>query len=139
ITKCNNELDSTLAPEYQEQNFRIMISISFIFLIATLLISFFLIVYKRSDNTLSKDLLGGNGLQFVTLFVLIIAIILFGILNILKGTELATILSGISGYILGKGIDKAGNESSVTPPVNPNAPVGGKNVSAAGALGSGGA
>ena len=78
----------------------------FTILIAILLIVFFVIVYKRSDSTLSKDLLSGNGLQFVTLFVLIIAIILFGILSILQSSELAAILSGISGYILGKGTQK---------------------------------
>lgn len=40
--------------------------------------------------------------EFITLFVLIISIILFGILKILEGRELAAILSGIAGYILGK-------------------------------------
>jgi hypothetical protein len=60
---------------------------------------------KKSGEDLSKELLGGNGLQFVTLFVLIIAVILFGILDILQGSELAAILAGISGYILGKGVN----------------------------------
>lgn len=79
-------------------------SICFLGLIALILICFFSVIYLKSDLTLSKDLLGGYGLQFITLFVLIIAIILFGILDILKGSELAAMLSGISGYILGKGI-----------------------------------
>ncbi len=109
IYNCNSQIDSTLAPEYQQQSFRIWISVTFTILIAILLIIFFYIVYKKSDNTLSKELLSGNGLQFITLFVLIIAIILFGILNILGGSELATILSGISGYILGKGINASRN------------------------------
>lgn len=103
IYECRNQIDSTLAPEYKEQEFRVTISICFAALIGILLIVFFFIVYRRSDSNLSKDLLSGNGLQFVTLFVLIIAIILFGILDILQGSELAAILSGISGYILGKG------------------------------------
>jgi uncharacterized protein YktA (UPF0223 family) len=103
IYECRNQIDSTLAPEYKQQEFRITISICFAALIGMLLIVFFFIVYKRSDINLSKELLSGNGLQFVTLFVLIIAIILFGILSILQGSELAAILSGISGYILGKG------------------------------------
>ena len=106
ITKCTNQIDSALAPEYQQQDFRKTISISFSILIGLLLAIFFFIVYKRSDHTLSKDLLSGNGLQFITLFVLIIAVILFGILNILGSSELAAILSGISGYILGKGTQK---------------------------------
>ncbi|MCZ8215454.1 MAG: hypothetical protein O9262_04400, partial [Cyclobacteriaceae bacterium] len=103
IYDCRNEIDSALAPEYKEQEFRITISICFAALIGVLLCVFFFIVFKKSDSTLSKDLLSGNGLQFITLFVLIIAIVLFGILNILQGSELAAILSGISGYILGKG------------------------------------
>lgn len=103
IYECRNQIDSTLAPEYKQQEFRITISICFAALIGILLIVFFYIVFKRSDENLSKELLSGNGLQFVTLFVLIIAVILFGILSILQGSELAAILSGISGDILGKG------------------------------------
>ncbi len=138
ITRCTNQIDSALAPEYQQQNFRKTISISFSILIGLLLSIFFYIVYKRSDHTLSKDLLSGNGLQFITLFVLIIAVILFGILSILGSSELAAILSGISGYILGKGTQKdlstilsAGttnpamgmNQPVVTPPPVSNNPI----------------
>ncbi|WP_264564953.1 hypothetical protein [Flavobacterium sp. N3904] len=104
INVCQNQIDTALDPENRKQEFKTTMSICFVGLIGILLVSFFLIVYLRSDNTLSKDLLGGYGLQFITLFVLIIAIILFGILDILKGSELAAMLSGISGYILGKGI-----------------------------------
>ena len=69
---------------------------------------FFTVVYKGNygNKNLAKDLLSGNGLQFMTLFILIIAIILFGILDIFLGSELAALLSGISGYILGKGTIK---------------------------------
>lgn len=105
IYDCRQQIDSTLAPEYKKQDFATNISICFTIIIGILLISFFLIVYLKSDKTLSKDLLSGYGLQFITLFVLIIAIILFGILGILQSSELAAILSGISGYILGKGIE----------------------------------
>lgn len=104
IRDCISQLDSSLAPEYKKQEFRKDISLYFTGIIALLLIAFFLLVYSRSDSTLSKDLLSGNGLQFITLFVLIIAVILFGILGILQSSELAAILSGISGYILGKGV-----------------------------------
>jgi hypothetical protein len=44
-----------------------------------------------------------SGLQFVTLFSIVIAIILFGVLRILEGRELAALLGGLSGYILGRG------------------------------------
>jgi hypothetical protein len=123
IDKCTAQIDSALAPEYQQQDFRKIISIYFAILIAMLVGAFFTIVYKKSDNNLSKDLLGGNGLQFVTLFVLIIAVILFGILNILKSSELAAILSGISGYILGKGTQKDLSTILTNQNTLPSAPV----------------
>jgi hypothetical protein len=94
---------ASLSPEFREQDFRIWISLTFSGLIAVLLLAFFAIIFKRSDVSLSKLLLSSSGLQFITVFILIIAIILFGILNVLGGSELAAILSGISGYILGKG------------------------------------
>jgi len=94
---------ASLSPEFRDQDFRIWISLTFSGLIAVLLVAFFFIIFKRSDISLSKLLLSSAGLQFITVFVLIIAIILFGILSVLKGSELAAILSGISGYILGKG------------------------------------
>jgi hypothetical protein len=94
---------ASLSPEFRDQDFRIWISLTFSGLIAVILFAFFLIIYRRSDTSLHKQLLSSSGLQFITVFVLIIAIILFGILKILGGSELAAILSGISGYILGKG------------------------------------
>lgn len=115
IADCENQIDELLGQIYQKQDFKSTISISFSALIGLLLLIYFFVLYNKrqrvlEDGTfpagftpLSKELLSGNGLQFITLFVLIIAVILFGILNILKGGELAAILSGISGYILGKG------------------------------------
>lgn len=104
IYNCESQINSALRPEYEKQKFRKAISGYFAALIGFLLAAFFVVVYFKSTNSLSSLLLSGNGLQFITLFVLIIAIILFGILGILEGRELAAILSGISGYILGKGI-----------------------------------
>lgn len=102
IFKCEQALGAALAPEFQQQSFRIWVSATFSSLIAILLCAFFFIMYKRSDKTLARNLLSETGLQFITIFVLIIAIVLFGILDVLGGSELAAILSGISGYILGK-------------------------------------
>jgi hypothetical protein len=103
IFEAEQAINEALSPETRDQDFRIWISMTFSGLIGVILISFFLIIYRRSDSLLYKQLLSGAGLQFVTVFVLIIAIILFGILKVLGGSELAAILSGISGYILGKG------------------------------------
>lgn len=112
IYQCLKQIDAALAPEYAQQDFRKQISIYFTGLIGILLVVFFFIVYKKSDHNLSKELLSGYGLQFVTLFVLIIAVILFGILGILQGSELAAILAGISGYILGKGVPTTSKDNT---------------------------
>ncbi|MDR0307983.1 MAG: hypothetical protein LBI42_14250 [Chitinispirillales bacterium] len=103
IFQAEQAMYMSLSPEFRDQDFRIWISLTFSGLIGILLLAFFLIIFKRSDISLSKQLLSSSGLQFITVFILIIAIILFGILNVLGGSELAAILSGISGYILGKG------------------------------------
>jgi|GEM_PF-942398 len=59
---------------------------------------------------------GELGMQFITLFLIVIAIILFGIMGTLEGKELSALLGGLSGYILGR----AGTKSSTTPPTDPN-------------------
>jgi uncharacterized membrane protein len=118
IFKAEQAIFASLSPEFRDQDFRIWISLTFSGLIAVILFAFFTIIYRRSDSSLYKQLLSSSGLQFITVFVLIIAIILFGILKVLGGSELAAILSGISGYILGKGggtvaetlVQKKGNE-----------------------------
>ncbi len=70
-------------------------------LVALVIGSFFIITYKTGIG--GQILAGDSGIQFVTLFALIIAIILFGVLKILEGKELAALLGGLSGYILGRG------------------------------------
>jgi hypothetical protein len=117
---CERALDFALAPEYKAQSFKTSISIMFTILIGILLISVFGIVAYRSDQNIATILLSGTGLQFITLFVLIIAIILFGILGILESSELAALLAGISGYILGKGVPGL-PKASPTPEEVPNA------------------
>ena len=103
VFQAEQAINHSLSPETRDQDFRMWVSLTFSGLIAILLFSFFWIIYKRSDKSLSKTMLTDSGLQFVTVFILIIAIILFGILKVIGGSELAAILSGISGYILGKG------------------------------------
>ncbi len=103
IFKAEQAIFQSLSPETRDQDFRMWVSLTFSGLIAILLFSFFWIIYRRSDGSLFKLMLTDSGLQFITVFILIIAIILFGILDVIGGSELAAILSGISGYILGKG------------------------------------
>lgn len=103
IYDCQLQIDSRLAPELQQQKFKSDISLMFILLIGFILLCFFIIIYKRSKEDFAKELLSEYGLQFVTIFVLIIAIVLFGTLGLIDGANLTSILSGIAGFILGKG------------------------------------
>jgi hypothetical protein len=103
LRRAEDAIDVALAPEIENQKFRRTMSIIFSLLIAQLIGVFFFTIYRKSGNDAGGLLLSDGGLQFVTIFVLIIAIVLFGILNILEGRELAAILSGIAGYILGRG------------------------------------
>ncbi|HEX5872885.1 MAG TPA: hypothetical protein VFY65_20780, partial [Longimicrobium sp.] len=123
IHAAETAIDNALAPEYQSQRFRVAVSLFFSLLIGIMIVSFFGTIYKKAGDSVGTLLLSDGGLQFVTIFVLIIAIILFGILNILEGRELAAILSGIAGYILGRGAQvKTQGAAGDTPQPEPAAP-----------------
>jgi hypothetical protein len=83
------------------QDFKTNLSLTFAALIAFVIVGFFVISYK-DDKVRSAIFAGQSGIQFLTLFSLVIAIILFGITGILEGKELAALLGGLSGYILGR-------------------------------------
>lgn len=102
ISLCDRTIDVALAPEIRSQANRATTTFIFAAMVLIVIGTFFFVIFRRSGKEISTLLLSDGGLQFVTLFILIIAIILFGILNILEGKELAAILSGIAGYILGR-------------------------------------
>jgi hypothetical protein len=84
-----------------EQKFRTDTSWVFAGLISAVIIGFFVLAFK--DEVMRRAIFSGEtGIQFLTLFSVVIAIILFGIINILEGKELAALLGGLSGYILGR-------------------------------------
>lgn len=84
-----------------EQSFKRTMSITFAVLIAIVIVGFFLISWL--DPRIRQAIFSGQaGIQFLTLFSLVIAIILFGITGILEGKELSALLGGLSGYILGR-------------------------------------
>lgn len=94
VTELNNT-------SYVSQNFKKQISWSFAVLVGIVIIGFFLMAFK--DEQIRKTIFSGDaGLQFITIFSIIIAIILFGITGALGGRELSALLGGISGYILGR-------------------------------------
>jgi hypothetical protein len=101
----NAELEERIAASLNiESNryvYRSVISAIFALIVFYLMLRFFQIV--SSDADVKKSIFSGEaGIQFITLFSIIIAVILFGILEILGSNELSALLGGLSGYILGR-------------------------------------
>ncbi|RWA74275.1 MAG: hypothetical protein EOQ29_01185 [Mesorhizobium sp.] len=81
--------------------YKIIISLSFAFLVASVIYGFYRVVGENNqivETIFSND----SGIQFITLFSIVIAVILFGIIGVLEGKELSALLGGLSGYILGR-------------------------------------
>lgn len=96
--EVQDKIANMLSPE---QAFKRTMSITFAMLIGIVIIGFFVIAWL--DENIRRAIFSGQaGIQFLTLFSLVIAIILFGITGILEGKELAALLGGLSGYILGR-------------------------------------
>ena len=84
-----------------EQSFKTQISEYSSILIGIVIVGFFVIAVL--DEKVRQSVFAGQaGIQFLALFSIVIAIILFGITGILGGNELSALIGSISGYILGK-------------------------------------
>ncbi|PKK35393.1 hypothetical protein BWI96_16910 [Siphonobacter sp. SORGH_AS_0500] len=100
-----------MIPKLSQQNFMFWSSLAFVLLMCILLYTFFRVV--SNDESVRKIIFGSDsGIQFVTLFSIIIAIILFGLSGVLEGKELSALLGSIAGYILGKVKFTSNNSSS---------------------------
>jgi len=96
-----DKIQDLLNPDTAKQRFKSTVSIVFAALVGTVICGFFVIAFR--DERVRQAIFSGQaGIQFVTLFSLVIAIILFGITSILEAKELAALLGGLSGYILGR-------------------------------------
>ena len=96
--------------EEERNTFRTWISIAFCILVAIVIIGFYVIAWKK--ELIAESIFSGEkGIQFVTIFLLVIAIILFGIMGILESKELSALLGGLSGYILGRVGGQVSNNS----------------------------
>lgn len=81
--------------------FRSSATYTFGVLVFIVVCGFYLIAWYKEG--VAKTIFSGElGMQLITLFLIVIAIILFGIMGTLEGKELAALLGGLSGYILGK-------------------------------------
>ena len=107
--------------EKGDQEYKTTISLYYAIIIFVLILISFYFLFRKSTPNIGNDFLNGNGLQFIALFAIIISTILFGILGILEGKELAAILSGIAGFILGRGLNAKGKPGDDD---NSKAPVG---------------
>lgn len=103
-----------------DQVFRKTMSIAFAGLIAAVIVGFFVLAFI--DESMRRAIFSGEtGIQFLTLFSLVIAIILFGITSILEGKELSALLGGLSGYILGRTGRPGGNATQPAAAAGPAA------------------
>ncbi len=95
------KINQLMIPKLSQQNFMFWASLAFVLLMCILLYTFFKVVSR--DESVRKIIFGSDsGIQFVTLFSIIIAIILFGLTGVLEGKELSALLGSVAGYILGK-------------------------------------
>jgi len=81
--------------------FRSSATYTFGVLVFIVVCGFYLIAWYK-DGVAQTIFSGELGMQFITLFLIVIAIILFGIMGTLEDKELAALLGGLSGYILGR-------------------------------------
>jgi len=100
--KIEQRISELIDIEKPRQKFKTTMSAVFAALVALVIVGFFIVSWR--DDTVRRAIFSGqSGIQFITLFSLVIAIILFGITGILQDKELAALLGGLSGYILGRG------------------------------------
>lgn len=104
-----------------DQTFKLVMSGIFAFLILAVIAGFYRLTGK--DEQMRRAIFSGQeGIQFLTLFSLVIAIILFGIIGILQDKELAALLGGLSGYILGRYNSPGQQPGGAVPPPAPALP-----------------
>lgn len=100
VPAIDTRLSTLLSFEARQDNFRWWISLTYAIMVAAVIAGFFFVIWKsgKAGELFSNQ----QGLQFITLFSLVIAIILFGVLRILEAKELSALLGAISGYVLGR-------------------------------------
>jgi hypothetical protein len=101
LMNAEYKINQLMIPKISQQNFMFWASIAFVILMCILLGTFFYVV-SRDPITRQKIFGSDSGIQFIALFSIIIAIILFGLTGVLEGKELSALLGSVAGYILGK-------------------------------------
>jgi hypothetical protein len=121
LDRVDDRIHQLLTNDEEDDRYKLLLSIFFACLIGGVIFLFFRIAGQ--DHKVRQQIFSGDaGLQFITLFALVIAIILFGIINILEGRELSALLGGISGYILGRSGSGRGQAANIGAPISPPPP-----------------
>jgi hypothetical protein len=119
LDHLDERAQSSLSNDNALNIFTMISTIAFATLVGAIIFYFFRIA--NSSNTVKNAIFAGeSGIQFVTLFSVVIAIILFGVLRILEGKELSALLGGLSGYILGRGSNRRDEQQN--DPIKANNP-----------------
>ncbi|SFH04155.1 hypothetical protein SAMN05518865_1413 [Duganella sp. CF458] len=101
LLDLEDRIGNALSTGTNQYIYRTVISLVFAVIVFSLVLKFFVIV--ENNEAVKQSIFSGEaGIQFITLFSIVIAVILFGILDILGANELSALLGGLSGYILGK-------------------------------------
>jgi hypothetical protein len=101
LADAEDSLNSLLNNFDVTSGFKTRMSLIFAVLVGLVILGFFCVAIW--DNNVRRSIFSNDtGIQFITLFSLVIAIILFGIIGILESKELSALLGGLSGYILGR-------------------------------------
>ncbi len=99
--RCKVETDKQVRATLRQDAYRLWASLGFCLLVGLTIAAFFVTLHRSGDGA-AEMLTGNQGIQIMTLFLIVIAIILFGLLGILESKELSALLGGITGYILGR-------------------------------------
>lgn len=117
----DDEIGGVLKTESQRNTFKTQIALAFTGLVLLVIVGFFGVAFQ--DMSVRRSIFSSeSGIQFLTLFSVVIAIILFGITGILESKELAALLGGLSGYILGRvsSNQRPIGQNNPNPDPNPN-------------------
>lgn len=101
LSELDRKINDFLARDIVTQEFKSNVSLYFTAIVGLMIVAFFALLFY-DPQVRSSIFSTPSAIQFITLFSLVIAIILFGITEILESRELSALLGGLSGYILGR-------------------------------------
>lgn len=117
LNKVDLRIDELTSTDRSQSAYNTMTTNYGLLLIGGIVVGFFLL--SLWQTTRESLFTGDIGFQIITLFTITIAIVIFGLLKLLQASELATLLGGISGYILGKGARQDANAAANAAAGNP--------------------